>query len=681
MKLSSLRSPLTRLALAAAIGLALIAPLTPTTAHAAPPRTITPVTLPIADHGVIPLTATTVAGAATGHMPDGSPRTWAVVTGNPAYLAQINPLTAEVIKTYPMPGASGAWGVELAADGTVWAASYVNGNLYYLAPGADQVVNAGRPHPYTSFLWQVDTDDNGIAYTGTFQGYTPGSSVAPARLGAYNRATGQWRDYGTFGDQYTYLRSTAVVGNTVYVGTGTTAAFFAVDITTGAKTQIPLPAGRDNCQFTYELATSGTDLWVRFECTKVNIGYVYDTVAKVWKQGPFEPNYVDQRVGRDGAGNTWFISDTSLYKSTPAGQVTRMAPAVGSKGIGVINDGGTEYVIGMYLNVLDRYNIATGESTQVNLNLPGTPTDPRSSVLGPDGRLHFGGYLSGGLASYDTGAGTWQFQAALGQTEGFATVGNTLYAGRYPGAKVLAIDPTKPLGSGNPTEVFNLTAENQDRPFALADAGGLVAVGTVPGYGSLQGALAIHNPKTGATDKYLNLIADHSITALAYRKGVLYGGTSVYGGNGITPVHANARVFAFDMATRTLLWNVEVEGQGQVTSLAVTPGNQLWAGTKGTLHSLDTRTGAESVMYEIAPFDWSKFPGGTWTATSLAYDKDVNRLYGIVGGKIISLQPTGDHQLKVLNGASGSKLVLGNDHRAYWVSGQRLNSVDWRQLL
>ncbi|MFW6598577.1 hypothetical protein ACQBAU_08500 [Propionibacteriaceae bacterium Y2011] len=437
------------------------------------------VTLPVTDHGTIPLTATTVAGAATGTMPDGSARTWAVVSGKPAYLAEIDPMSGDVLATHPLPGASGAWGVEIADDGNVWVASYGNGDLFLLPWGGTEVVNAGQPHPDASFLWQVDTDADGMAYTGSFLGFADGSTLPPATLAAYDPATGQWRDYGSFGADHTYIRATAVLGDTVYVGTGAVGAMFAVDIATGAKTEIPLPADLHDCTFVYEISTSGTDLWVRFQCPDQNGGYVYDTLTQAWVQGRF-PHMGDQRVGRDGAGNTWFTGEgNQLFRSSPEREVTAYDTTLGTKGIGVIEVDGAEHVVGMYNNVLDRYDIATGETTKLTLDLPGTPTTPRSSVLGPDARIHFGGYFSGGLASFDPTNQEWQFQARLGQTEGFATVGDTLYAGRYPGARIDRIDLTEPLGEDNPTTVLNLDSAGQDRPFALVDADGLLAVGTV----------------------------------------------------------------------------------------------------------------------------------------------------------------------------------------------------------
>ncbi|OYN92436.1 hypothetical protein CGZ91_02785 [Parenemella sanctibonifatiensis] len=520
------------------------------------------VELEVTDHGDIPLTATTVAGAATGMMPDGTPRTWAVISGKPAYLAEINPFTGEVLASHSLPGASGAWGV---------------------------------------------------------------------------------------------------------------------DIVTGEKTEIPLPEGRTDCTFTYEMATSGTDLFVHFQCASGNGGAIYDTVTGEWVTD-FIPNMNPQRVGRDASGTTWFTAGGALHSISPDREITSTDLAVGTKGIGVVTEGDSEYVVSIYGNVLHRYDISTGDLEELVLDLPGTPTNPRSSVVGPDGRLHFGGYFSGGFATYDTTSDEWAFEAALGQAEGFATVGDTLYAGRYPGAKLEAIDTSKPLGDGNPVRALDLDPYGQDRPFALTDAGGLVAVGTVPEYGSLIGALAIHDPVTKQNDVYRNIIEDHSITALAYENGILYGGTSVYGGNGAFPTQQNARVFAFDMATRELVWNVEVEGQRMVTALEVTPGRQVWAGTKGTLHSLSTTDGSELVEYEIEPFDWDEFAGGTWTGAWLEFDRSTNRLYGAVGSTLISVPPIGRHDLTRVSNIKGVLMVLGDDHRVYFVNGQRLMSVDWRDV-
>ncbi|MFI7491732.1 hypothetical protein ACIBXA_25475 [Micromonospora echinaurantiaca] len=647
--------------------------LTPATASADPTPPVT-----VEDHGAIPLTAVTAAGAASGNMPDGSARTWTVVSGEPAYLAEIDPLTGNVIATYPLDGAGGAWGVEIAADGTVWVASYGKGNLYYLPYQAAAAVKAGQATPDASFLWQVDTDANGVAYTGTFEGFAGGSTLPGAHVVSYDKSTGQWRDYGTLGDQYTYVRSTAVVGDKVYAGTGTQAALFEIDIASGDKRQIPLPDGRADCQFTYELATSGTDLFVRFECTKKNIGYVYDTVTGSWKAGPWN-DYLMQRVGRDSAGNTYLAllegGGPVLHRYAPDGTLTNLGVKMGTK-VGVVTSGGAEYVVGAYGKVLQYYNLTTGAHTELAPALQGTPVAPRSATLGPTGQVHVGGYFSGGFASYSPGQDTWTFDPRLGQAENLVTVGDRLYAGVYPGAKIFEVDPTRPLTNGNPAQVFDLTASGQDRPFAMADAGGLLAVGTVPGYGQLQSSLAIYDPATGKVDTYFDLVEDQSILTLTYADGILYGGTSIYGGNGIAPTQQHARVFAFSMATRELLWSREIVGHAQVTAVAVTSGSQVWAATNGTLLAFERNTGRQLYNKTVRAYDWGNFSGGTWQADTLSYNAADGYLYGSVGDNILRIKPVGQREIFVVPNARGNWLVL-DGQRTYWVDGQHLKSIRW----
>ncbi len=157
----------------------------------------------VVDHGEVPITAVSVLAADSGTMPDGSARTWAVVVGKPATLVELDPVAGTRLRTFPLgnadglgdteqgpsgSGSSGAWGVELAADGTVWVAGHLDAALYYLAPGATQLVKTQRPLPNSNFLWQVDTDDAGVAYTGTFQGRGP-TPLEDAHVVSFDRSS------------------------------------------------------------------------------------------------------------------------------------------------------------------------------------------------------------------------------------------------------------------------------------------------------------------------------------------------------------------------------------------------------------------------------------------------------------------------------------------------------------
>lgn len=409
------------------------------------------------------------------------------------------------------------------------------------------------------------------------------------------------------------------------------------------------------------------------ECNGQNYGFIYDTLTGTWTD-ELGVGYINQRIGVDAAGNTYYQLNNQLARRAGDGTVTLLGRWTASKGIGVVTDAaGVEHVVGIYKDVLQVHNIAAGTTASTGLLLPGTLVTPRSAALGPDGDVHVGGYFSGGLATLDVETGAWSVD--MGQTEEFATVGDFLYAGTYPGAIIRRMDPSRPL-AGNLAQVFSLSQYGQDRPFAMVDAGGVLVVGTVPDYGRLTSVLALYNPADGALTVHEDLITDQSIVALDYADGILYGGTSTYGGNGIAPTQDAGRVFAFDMVTQELLWSVEIPGQLLVTAVAHAADGKVYAGTHGNVYALDAATGAITWQYQVRPYDWSTYPGGTWTSATLAASED-GHVYGTVGDKVIRITTGDNPTVDPLAGASGSHLVLSGTNHLFWVDGQNLKSAVW----
>jgi hypothetical protein len=294
-----------------------------------------------------------------------------------------------------------------------------------------------------------------------------------------------------------------------------------------------------------------------------------------------------------------------------------------------------------------RYNLQTGKSQVLDMELPTEPVNIHDIERGPDGKLYMGGYLAGNMGVYDPATGQTEYHEGSGQPEGLVFIGNKLYMGIYPDAKIFEYDITQPwnmsgTGKKNPRWLFDLIYNtdipgytNQDRPFGMAGADDLhkLFIGTVPKNGMLGGVFAVYDVEAGAAPEiYWNLVADQSIVSLAYRDGLVYGGTSVYGGMGVKPKAKEAQLFIWDVANKKKIFSAApVKGAPAINVLYFGPDGNLWGIAGGTIFCFDIET--RKVV-------WSeeKFPGvgSRYRDATLLTGKDGN-IYGTAGGRMFKL--------------------------------------------
>ena len=200
-----------------------------------------------------------------------------------------------------------------------------------------------------------------------------------------------------------------------------------------------------------------------------------------------------------------------------------------------------------------RVDPVSKKKSAISCKLPAEPTDITSMALGPDGRIWTGGYLSGGNAAFDPDTGKSEQFRGLSQAEAITTVGSTIYFGLYPGARLSLYDTSKPWNSEakNPRPFADLGPENQSRPMAMLGVDSLnkVFIGTVPEYGQLGGVLAVYDIEHDKLDVHHDIIAKQSIVSLAFDKGLIVGGSSIFGGLGQQPVEKEAKLFIWEPAT------------------------------------------------------------------------------------------------------------------------------------
>ncbi|WP_211588517.1 PQQ-binding-like beta-propeller repeat protein [Allorhizocola rhizosphaerae] len=632
----------------------------------------------------VPLQDVLLVGGTVAPGPGGRTVLWSASSGAPAHLNAVDPATGEAIARLDLPGAGGSWAVDSAPDGSVYVGTY-GGSKLFRWTAATGVVDLGKPIASETFVWDVATDEQSIVYGGT----SPNG-----KLFSYNPGTGQYRDYGQLSPGHQYVRSLAVYQGKIYAGTNPPAKMFEVDIATGAKRQLPDPPGRDvTADWVYDVDIVGDHLYVRYGTAFPNPLFVYDLVTGQWI------DRIDNVHGlevppADEQGRVYLIRSGELIRYDPGdGSETGTGmPFIGrvanSRGIGWAELGLPDYpgrsIVGLlWRGMMFRYNPTTGARSFVPTTIAGEPIDITALAEGPDGRVYAGGFLNGGFAAVHPDTGRTEEFHTFSQSEDMLGHGGRLYIGAYPDARVYSYDPTKPWNSSeyspspepvpdqNPLRLFDLKPELQIRPRALVGAGNLLAVGTMPDLGHLGGVLAIWDTTTGALiSKTRHVVTDQSIVSLAYRDGVIYGGTSIYSGQSATlPTQPEAKVFAWSVAEGRKLWEmVPAPGKPTIPALTFDGQGRLWGIAGGEVFAVDTASRQVTVRHT--------YSGSTSGSGQLAYNAVDEMLYGVLTGNEVFRLDLASGQKHVLRSGAATHLAVHSNGDVYFSSGSQLFRYD-----
>jgi len=143
-----------------------------------------------------------------------------------------------------------------------------------------------------------------------------------------------------------------------------------------------------------------------------------------------------------------------------------------------------------------------------------------------------------------------------GEPKAMVRRGNKVYAALYPSGQIIELDErTDAIRS------LGYLGHGQKRPWDLEydPVTDKLLVATAPLGADLKGALSIVDPDTGDTQVYVNVIPDESLMSLSVDSaaGIVYLGGDVLGGGGTPPVKTAASVAAFDLNSRTVLWQTD----------------------------------------------------------------------------------------------------------------------------
>jgi hypothetical protein len=261
----------------------------------------------------------------------------------------------------------------------------------------------------------------------------------------------------------------------------------------------------------------------------------------------------------------------------------------------------------------------------------------------------------------------------LGQAEGMGHVGHTVYFGIYPTAYVTALDTTKPLKAA--TKVLDIGNE-QDRPFGWATDGSTLFIGTVSTYGKLGGALTTFTPATGEHRVHRNVIPNQSLIRLAYKDGLVYGSTTVWGGLGQAPSETAARVFAWDPRTQKVLREAVPEFPAfngppkAINGLTFGPDGNLWTAWQGTLAVINPQTLKVERAKVLRDSQWDLTH--SWENQDMVWGRD-GTLYVMLDGTLSAVDPK---TLDVAPIQAGGQMAQGADGNIYFTNAARLYRLE-----
>lgn len=621
----------------------------------------------------IPLQDVLLIGGTVGTMPDGQRVLWSASSGTPAYLNAVDTTTGAPLLSAALPGSSGSYAVEQAADGSVYVGTYGEGRLYRLPPGGTEVEDLGVPVAGEAYIWGIVIAPDGTVYGGT----SPGGKVF-----SWNPTTRTFHDFGAMAAGETYVKSIAYSGGKVYAGAYASWVITELDPATGAKRTLPAPPGLTDPagKVVNDLRSYGHFLYAR-EGTFPGPLRVFDLDSWTWT------DTVEGAAGLDVTppgpdGRVWFFRQFEAGSSELIGYdpVTHAQQRTGLKAYGrIVNTRGIGWapvnadgypgdsIVGLFWRgLMFRYNPTTGEFGTLQTSVPGQPTQVLALASGPPGTVYAGGFLQGGVATVSTEDGTSQYQR-FSQVESLLPTRDGLYIGAYPDARAYRYDPTRPWYSSeysdtapgqveNPVKLLDLKSHVQSRPQGLAAVAGKLVVGSTPSGDTLGGTLSVLNARTGAVESLMdNFVTDEGITSMTTDgRHAVFGGTSVAGGLSTTPpTQDRATIFGYDVLRHKKLWEVNPSATAKgIPAVTVDHRGRLWAIVDGDVLQLDPRTGRTLRTLDLT--------AGHSGSGQLALDDTGRTLYAHIGGVHVVAVNTEDGTSRPVLDQPALRMVYNN---------------------
>ncbi|MFV0131214.1 hypothetical protein ACLGI4_26495 [Streptomyces sp. HMX112] len=528
----------------------------------------------VTTYGVASLTAAIVGTVVQGD------HVYVVARGQtPPLLGEIDLRTRRLNRTVRLERGEGGWAAA-ASGGKIYVGTYPYPDLYRFDPATGGVTRIGTIGPSGGFVWCLTTAPDGTLYAGT----SPRGEVWE-----YRPDTGALRNLGVAfpGDQY--VRAIAADERYVYAGTLPRGYVVAYDRTTGEKRNItPTPYGGASALLAHggrvigslgrsivDMAPDGSD-------------------ARVIPVPPAERLVDAMTITPDGTLYCVGRPTGTVYRREGDRLVALAAPATGDehRALFPLSENTLLGAAGSgRLWWLDLADASYEVLELIDIGLSG-PDPVQSVAYQPRGVVHVGGHFS--LTTHRPAQGTSKRIRIPGEPKQMRVLGNRVYAAMYPSTEVLEIDP----GRGR-LHSLGFIDHDQQRPTDMVHApwNDRLLVSTAPPTGYLKGALTEVDRWRRRLTVHKDVIRDQSVMSVALddRPGrrIAYLAGDTWGGGSVPPTRPSAAIAAFDLRTRTVLWEtVPIENHASLQHIEVYDGilYGLYKRLAGTWFAMDIET-------------------------------------------------------------------------------------------
>lgn len=514
----------------------------------------------------------------------GAMRLAITMTGKSNQLQIIDPLGGIREKVITIPDNLIARGLAWDTKNRTLYIGITTGRILGYHYDTGKLTDLGRVAPKATSLYGLAVDSTGRLW---------GGSYPEGVVWNYTPKTKKFAHLPRIDNKSDYVRGLDIdADDIVYVGTGTTApkvvSFPAAKPT--RRTTLKLTA-LPKVGFVNKITAHGDHILINADSV---------TTQLIWNRRTKKVTTAALSKAQRQTGGTrkehlhYWVSGKALYSTdAKAGKDTRLGNLEVLAPDHIWTANGSVYILDRQGPTVrtHRFNLKTGKSTlQASTKLKGAGVGVHSIMANTDGKLYIGGYQGEGIATLNPTTGArWQSldTVAPNQIEGMIqwSPGKT-YIGSYGSADIIRFTTTRaPEGNIAFKRMERLlTNYGQSRPFGWAKNSRRVFFGTVPDYGLAGGALGIINPATDSIEAVYNkIIPNHSIIGLAADDKFVYGTTSTRNGYGIPDTRGNAKVFAFNLATKKLAWSRDIPGFTSVYDPILVDGKIVAATIEGVV--------------------------------------------------------------------------------------------------